>query len=92
MAGEYAEEVCGQNRPECEWGYGARCRQQGKFQVTCWAVTKYESVDETEYWDCKRQIRYSAEKRPYYKHKRVVQHREFLGPWICETHHKVKDY
>jgi len=92
MATEYAEAVCRQEKPDCDWGYGTRCRQQGKFQVTCWAVTNYETEDESEYWGCKRQIRYTAEKRPYYKHKRVVKHRKFLGPWVCEPHHISKDY
>jgi hypothetical protein len=92
MTTEYAEEACRQDKPDCYWGFGTRCRQQGKFQATCWAVTKYETEDESEFWGCERQIRYTAEKRPYYKHKRVVKHREFLGPWACETHHICKDY
>jgi hypothetical protein len=92
MATEYAEQVCRQDKPECYWGFGSRCRQQGKLQVTCWAMTRYETEDESEYWGCERRIRYTAEKRPYYTHKRVVKHRKFLGPWACETHHKTKDY
>src|SRR5689334_9969686 len=47
---EYAEGVCRQEKPDCYWGFGSRCRQQGKFQVTCWAVTKYETADESEFW------------------------------------------
>jgi uncharacterized membrane protein len=92
MTTEYAEEVCRRQKPDCYWGFGSRCRQQGKFQVTCLAATRYETKDESEYWGCERRIRYTAEKRPYYKHKRVVKHREFLGPWVCETHHISKDY
>jgi uncharacterized membrane protein len=92
MTTEYAEAVCRQDQPDCYWGFGDRCRQQGKFQATCWAVTKFETEDESEYWGCRRHIRYTAEKRPYYQHKRVVKQRKFLGPWVCETHHVSKDY
>jgi hypothetical protein len=92
MTTEYAEEACRQDKPDCYWGFGSRCRQQGKFQATCWAVTKYETEDESESWGCERQVRYTAEKRPYYRHKRVVKHRKFLGPWVCEPHHLSKDY
>jgi uncharacterized membrane protein len=91
MTTEYAEAVCRQDKPECYWGFGSRCRQQGKFQATCWAVTKYETADESEFWGCERQIRYTAEKRPYYEHKRVIKHRQFLGRWVCETHHISKE-
>jgi hypothetical protein len=95
MASEYAEASCRQDKPDCDWGYGSRCRQQGKFQVTCWAIEDYEiepSEGLRELWQCKRHIRYTAEKRPYFKHKRVVKHRQFLAPWSCEAHHKVRDY
>jgi hypothetical protein len=92
MAAEYAEQVCAEDRPECYWGLGTRCRQQGRFQVTCWAETRYRSVDETEMWGCKRHVRYTAEKRPYYKRKKLVKHRKFLGPWTCTAHRKVKQY
>jgi hypothetical protein len=92
MASEYAEAVCRRQEPDCYWGFGTRCRQQGKFQVTCYAVTKYETEDESEFWGCERRIRYTADKRPYYRHKRVVKHRRFLGPWVCEAHHIAKDY
>jgi hypothetical protein len=95
MASEYAEAACEQDKPECTWGYGSRCRQQGKFQVTCWAVKDYSAEPSEglrELWDCKREIRYTAEKRPYYEHKRVIKHRHFVGAWVCEPHHKVRDY
>jgi hypothetical protein len=92
MATGYAEEVCRQDKPDCYWGFGTRCRQQGKFQVTCLAVTKYETEDESEHWGCERRIRYTAERRPYHKHKRVIKHRKLLGPWVCEPHHISKDY
>jgi len=95
MASEYAEAECNKDKPECDWGFGERCRQQGKFQVTCVATKDYEaepSAGLRELWECHRQIRYTAEKRPYFKHKRVVKHRQFLGPWTCEKHLKVKDY
>lgn len=92
MATEYAEELCREDKPECYWGFGYRCRQQGKFQATCWAVMKYRTTDETESWECKRHIRYTAEKRPYYKHKKVVKHRKFLGPWTCGPHEKEEVY
>ncbi len=92
MAEEYSEAFCRQDKPDCKWGAGARCGQEGKFQVTCWAAIDYETADDSEYWSCKRHIRYTAEREPYWKHKRVIKHRQFLGPWICEPHHKVKDY
>lgn len=95
MANEYGEAACAKDKPNCTWGLGGRCRQQGKFQVTCYAFKDYE-VEPTEgfreLWQCKRRIRYTAEKRPYYRHKQVVKHRQFLGPWTCEAHHKVRDY
>lgn len=95
MANEYAEAECRKDKPDCYWGLAERCRQQGKFQVTCWAVKDYEvepSDGFRELWKCKRPIRYTAEKRPYFKHKRVVKHRKFLGPWTCGAHDKVRDY
>lgn len=95
MASEYAEASCRQDKPDCDWGYGGRCRQQGKFQVTCWAIKDYETEPSEglrELWECERGVRYTAEKRPYYKHKRVVKHRQFLGPWACKKPHKVRDY
>lgn len=76
LAREYAEASCRQDKPGCDWGYGSRCRQQGKFQVTCWATIKDYATEPTpglrELWQCHRRIRYTAEKRPYFKHKRVV--------------------
>jgi hypothetical protein len=95
LASEYAEASCAREKPECEWAYGGRCRQQGKFQATCWAVKNFrvERPDgPDEYWECKRHIRYTAEKRPWYRHKKVVKHRRFLAPWTCEPHHMVKEY
>ena len=94
MAIDYAEASCREDGPDCNWGSG-RCRQQGKFQVTCFATKDYEvepSDGFRELWQCHRQVRYTAEKRPYFKHKRVVKHRQFLGPWTCEAHDKVRDY
>jgi len=93
-ANEYAEAVCHQEKPECDMGW-ARCRQQGKFQVTCWATKRHEiepSAGLREFWMCERQLRYTAEKRPYWKHKKVVTHRQFVGPWTCKAHRTVRDY
>lgn len=95
LVNDYGEAACRQDQPDCDEGRGGHCRQQGRFQVTCLAIKRYE-VEPTaglrELWHCKRQVRYTAERRPYWSHKRVIKHRQFLGPWGCDPHNKVRDY
>lgn len=83
----YAEQHCRQDGPYCIWSNGARCRQQGKFQVTCFVGASYENEATEEYWDCLRTIRYTAEKRAWRLHRKFIHHTQFLTPWHCEPHH-----
>lgn len=94
-ANTYAEKQCLQDGPECDSGWAGRCRQEGKFQVTCHLYKHYEyepSEGLREYWECERRIRYTVDKRPWYQHKRWISHSRLLGPWTCGPHHKVRDY
>jgi hypothetical protein len=94
-ANTYGQKQCRQDAPECTFGLGGRCRQEGKFQVTCYAYKEYEiepSDGLRELWTCERRIRYTVEKRPWYQHKKWIPHTRFLGPWTCPPHRKVRDY
>jgi hypothetical protein len=94
-ANTYAEKQCNRDAPDCFTGWAARCRQGGKFQVTCYVYKSYE-VEPTEglreLWDCHRRIRYTVDRRPWYRHKRWISHSRLLGPWICGAHRRVRDF
>jgi hypothetical protein len=94
-ANTYSEKQCNQDGPDCHMGWAGRCRQEGKFRVTCYLYKRYE-VEPTdglwEHWECRRRIRYTVDKRPWYKHKKWNPHSKLLGPWICGAHQKVRDY
>jgi len=95
MASEYAWDQCLKEQPTCESAGGGPCRQQGKFQATCKLWKDYEiepAEGPEEYWTCHRRVRYTVEKRPYYRHKKWISHRKFLSPWNCEHHHIRPQY
>jgi hypothetical protein len=94
-ANTYGEKQCRQDGPDCDQGWAGRCRQQGKFQVTCYLYKHYyiEPSDGLwEYWKCQRRIRYTVDKGPWLHHKKWISHSKLLGPWACGAHHKVRDY
>lgn len=91
-ANEYGEAHCASDGAYSTWGLGGRCRQQGKFQVTCFAIADYENGASEEFWQCQRRVRYTVERRAWHRRKKLVSHRRFLGPWTCEPHHTQPRY